>query len=145
MEQMVGSASTQMQQNEVGEKGEIKKGESLERKVEKERGWWWKSPTKEKKGDMGIENTSEAIGEVRWEDTTFDGITGAIGGGGSPGKAVVESAEGRDEEKIRREKKGEEALKKVKSSKFAIRRLLEAKMSSLLDDFDKLNVSDEEH
>ena len=82
---------------------------------------------------------------IRWEDTTFDGITAAIGGGVSPGKAVVESAEGRDEEKIRRDKKGEEALKKVNSSKFAIRKLLEAKMSSLLDDFDKLNVSDEEH
>ena len=58
---------------------------------------------------------------------------------------MVGRAEGRDEEKIRRERKGEEALKKVKSSKVAIRSLLEAKMSSLLEDFDKLNVSDEEH
>ena len=114
--------------------------------MEKVRGWWWKTPTKENEGDIGSENTSEALGgKMRWEDTTFDGIMGAIGGGSSPGKAVVESAEGRDKEKIRREKKGEEALKKVKSSKFAIRRLLEAKMSSLLDDLDKLNVSDEEN
>ena len=124
----------------------IKEGESLEGKVEKERGWWWKTPTKENEGDIGSENTSEALGgKMRWEDTTSDGITGAIGGGVSPEKAVVGRAEGRDEEKIRRERKGEEALKKVNSSKFAIRRLLEAKISSLLEDFDKLNVSDEEH
>ena len=114
--------------------------------VEKERGWWWKTPTKENKGDIGSENTSEALGrKMRWEDTTSDGITGAIGGGVSPEKAVVESAEGRDEEKIRRDKKGEEALKKVQSKKFAIRRLLQVKMSSLLDDHDTLNVSDEEN
>ena len=40
--QMVGSAATQKQQNEVGEKGEIKEGESLEGMMEKGRGWWWK-------------------------------------------------------------------------------------------------------
>ena len=58
---------------------------------------------------------------------------------------MVKSAEGRDVEKIRRDEKGEEALKKVITSKFAIRKLLQAKMSSLLDDFDKLNMSEEEH
>ena len=145
MEQMVGSTSTQRQQNEVGEKRETREGENLECKVE-ERRWWWKYPNKENEGDMGSENTPEALGgEIRWEDTTVDGITGAIGGGGSPGKAVVKSAEGRDVEKIRRDEKGEEALKKVVTSKFAIRKLLQAKMSSLLDDFDKLNMSEEEH
>ena len=58
---------------------------------------------------------------------------------------MVKSAEGKDVEKIRRDEKGEEALKKVEKSRFAIRKLLQAKMSSLLDDFDKLNMSEEEH
>ena len=143
MEQMVGSTSTQRQQNEVGEKKEIREGENLEFKVV-ERGWWWKHPNEENGGDKGSESTPKALGgEIEWEDTTVDGITGAIGGGGSPGTAVVKSAEVRDVEKIRRDEKGEEALKKVVTKKCTIRKLLQSKMVSLLDDFDNLNMSEE--
>ena len=95
MEQMVGSTSTQRQQNEVGEKRETREGENLECKVE-ERGWWWKYPNKENEGDMGSENTPEALGgEIGWEDTTFDGITGAIGGRGKPGKGSGKECRGK--------------------------------------------------
>ena len=140
MEQMVGSTSSQRQQDEVGEKKEIREGENLEFKG----GWWWKHPNEENEGDKGSESTPKALGgEIEWEDTTVDGITGAIGGGGSPGTAVEKWAEEKDVEKTRRDEEGEEALKKVVMKKCAIRKLLKTKMVSLLDDIDNLNLSEE--
>ena len=140
MEQMVGSTSSQRQQDEVGEKKEIREGENLEFKG----GWWWKHPNEENGGDKGSGSTPKALGgEIEWEDTTVDGITGAIGGGGSPGTAVEKCAEEKDVEKTRRDEEGEEALKKVVMKKCAIRKLLQSKMVSLLDDFDNLNMSEE--
>ena len=143
MEQIVGGTSTQRQQNEVGGKKEIREGENLEFKVV-ERGWWWNHPNEENGGDKGSGSTPKALGgETRWEDTTVDGITGAIGGGGSPGTAVVKCAEEKDVEKTRREEEGEEALRKFVMKKCSIKNLLKTKMVSLIDDIENLNLSED--
>ena len=135
-----GTGFTQRQQNEVGEKKEIREGENLEFKG----GWWWKHPNEENGGDKGSGSTPKALGgEIEWEDTTVDGITGAIGGGGSPGTAVEKCAEEKDVEKTRRDEEGEEALKKVVMKKCSIRNLLKTKMVSLLDDIENLNLSED--
>ena len=109
-----------------------------------ERGWWWNHPNEENGGDKGSGSTPKALGgETRWEDTTVDGITGAIGGGGSPGTAVVKSAEEKDVEKTRREEEGEEALRKFVMKKCSIKNLLKTKMVSLIDDIENLNLSED--